>query len=153
MGFDVHLSVTFPCDVNDGVAELAKKHLAEMPKTMTSSWGEPVSIPRECVWFLEELSKRTGPNMGHKGGLSMWGIVGNYTVPEDFVEVLRPFWRELLLGVDDGPLDFEHVIVFFEREQSDQAECFEIWLPDGAKHSGVGVEIKHHRLPFKWDQT
>ena len=114
MGFYVHIHVCFACDRNDAVATLAKEHAAKLP---SDADGE-----REAHWFLEDLAGRTGNNRGPKGGLSLWGIVGNYTMPEVFVETLKPFWRDLLAGVDGGPCDFEHVLVFYEREQSEAEE-------------------------------
>ena len=79
MGHYVHLSVVFACDENDGVAEIAKRYL------------DTIGENREAQWFLEDLSNRTGRNPGPKGGLSTWGIVGNYTDKDEFIETLRPF--------------------------------------------------------------
>ena len=92
MGHYVHLNVCFACDTNDAVAELAKQH---MP---------PEDGNREARWFLQALAERTGANPGPKGGLSTWGIVGNYTDEDEFVETLRPFWKALLSDVDGGPV-------------------------------------------------
>lgn len=137
MGFYVHLSVVFACDRNEGVAALATKHLPSVAET------------REPRWFLEELSKRTGGNPGPKGGLSLWGIVGNYTDAEEFIEVLRPFFTELLSGqIDGGPCEFEHAIVFTEREQSERATAFEISRDEDTGH----LQVKEHELPFAWMQ-
>lgn len=143
MGVYVHLSVTFACDTNEGVAELARKHLPAQDE--------------ECIeakWFLDDLSKRTGGNPGPKGGLSTWGIVGNYTLGETFVEKLRPFWIDLLAGVEGGPHDFEHIIVFEEREQTEQAKAFEIFLKENFDGTPVpgDLVIREHDLPFCWNQ-
>lgn len=136
MAHDVHLHVCFPADKNDGVAELARKHLALL------------TYRKEAAWFLEDLAGRTGKNPGPKGGLSLWGMVGNYTNAESFVEVLKPFWTELLgVRCDGGPLGFEHIIVFYEHEQTLAANAYEIMLEDGE------LIVKHHQdLPFCWAQ-
>lgn len=138
MGSYVHIHVCFACDTNDAVAALAAKHLPFVGECM------------EAQWFLEDLSKRTGENLGSKGGLSLWGMVGKYTNGEEFVEVLKPFWKELLQKVDGGPNSFEHILVFIEREQSEQATAFEIFLKD--LDSPELLLVKKHDCPFTWMQ-
>jgi hypothetical protein len=122
MGYYVHLHVAFNCNENDDVAELARKHSRRL---------EDASVPSECLWFLENLSARTGQNPGPKGGLSLWGIVGNKTDVNGFIDFLKDFWLDLLSGeVDGGPCDHEHIIVFYENEGSERAHCYEIALTD-----------------------
>jgi len=145
MGSYVHIHVCFACDANEGVAKLAKKYLTTL---VDNSDGE-----RAARWFLESLSTRTGKNHGPKGGLSLWGIVGNYTNADVFCESLKGFWEELLSGnIDGGPCYFERVIVFEEPEQSDAANAFEIgW--DEPEKSDRKLSIKQYlRLPFSWQQ-
>lgn len=142
MGFYVHINVCFACDNNEGVAALAKKHLGKITSDADGC--------REAKWFLEDLSNRTGCNKGPKGGLSTWGMVGNYTNGMVFVEELREFWSELLSGVDGGPLSFEHILVFVELEQSEQAKAIEIFL-EGEDRPGT-LKIVEHDCPFAWMQ-
>lgn len=147
MGWYVHIHVCFACDKNDAVAELARKHL---PNIVSDESGV-----REARWFLEDLSKRSGSNSGTKGGLSLWGMIGNYTRVESFVDALMPFWRDLLSDESDeyyGPRDFERVIVFEEHEQSGAANAYEIYWDD-PESSGRSLVVKEHeRLPFTWGQ-
>lgn len=141
MGHNVHIHVCFACDENEGVAKLAGKHL------------EGVSDCLEAKWFLEDLSGRTGRNPGPKGGLSVWGMVGNYTDGDEFVEVLKPFWRELLDGVLNGPLDFEHIMVFVEHEQSERAFAYEIAVnQDNWPGPNGALEVTKHVCAFSWRQ-
>lgn len=142
MGYYVHVHVSFACDDNEPVAALAKRH-AENYKTEGAGDAE-----RAARWFLDDLSERTGTNMGPKGGVSLWGIIGNYTSVDEFCELLRPFWIELLTTPQCGPLDFEHIIVFEEREQSEQAVAYEIYL----ERESQALTIKRHALPFCWNQ-
>lgn len=137
MGYYVHIHVAFACDTNEGVAALAKKHLLTI--------GDDCN---EARWFLEALSGRTGNNPGPKGGLSLWGIIGNYSDGEKFVEVLKSFWTELLTGeIDGGPCSHENIVVMVEREQTEWAEAIQIGCEDGK------LEIKRcERLPFAWMQ-
>lgn len=139
MGYYVHINVCFACDKNDAVADLARKHLA-----LVESGDDGV---REAGWFLQALSERTGHNHGPKGGLSMWGMVGNYTRVGEFVEVLKPFWLELLGGIDGGPCDFEHILVFEEREQTERTTAYEI-----SKNDNGAIEVKVHECPFAFMQ-
>lgn len=165
MGYYVNLSVIFQSRHNEGIAKLAKQYLIdagyEMPKTEEflpehDYKKEYLFSTREAAWFLCDLAKRTGNNPGLKGGLSMWGIVGNHTMPEDFVDDLKGFWFDLLTGkIDGGPKDFEHIMVFYEREQSERAEAIEIYL-DRKKNREYEINdliIKYHEdLPFAWMQ-
>ena len=140
MGCYVHIHVCFACDTNDGVADLVKKH---RPLLQDETDGH-----RAAIWFLEDLAKRTGNNPGPKGGLSLWGMIGNYTNAETFCEVLKPFWSELLSGgIEGGPGDFEHVVVFEEQEQREAATAYEI-----ANDNGTIICTKHERLPFAFMQ-
>ncbi len=139
MGKYVHIHVCFACNVNDGVAELAKKHR--------------LNIDDECQEagvFLDALSERKGRNPGPKGGLSMWGMIGNKTNEDKFVEVLKPFWEDLLLGVEDGPRQFEHILVFVEHEQAELTIAIEIYL---AREENPGaLTVKKHECSFAWMQ-
>ncbi len=142
MGFYVHIHVCFACDSNDGVAELAAKHAAAFPPCV------PNDSSRYARWFLDDLAKRTGGNDGPKGGLSMWGMVGNYTRVDEFCEELRPFWKDLLQGVEGGPCGHEHVLVFEEKEQTERAIAYEISLDEDTEE----LSIKRHECPFTWMQ-
>lgn len=74
MGYHVHIHIAFACDTNEGVAALAKKHRTSI------DFGKGHGIGgHEAAAFLDDLSERTGSNPGPKGGLSLWGITGNYT--------------------------------------------------------------------------
>jgi hypothetical protein len=144
MGYYVHIHVSFACDWNDGVAALAARH-AEAFQNVPLDDGT-----RYAKWFLDDLAQRTGENKGPKGGLSLWGMVGNYTRADEFCECLKPFWRDLLSGeMDSGPGGHAHVIVFAEREQTERAEAYEIWRADDGEGE---IVIKHHVLPFAWMQ-
>lgn len=148
MGLYVHIHVCFACDRNDGVAALAAKHLATL--------GGPGSLDdgdREAAWFLADLAQRTGGNSGPKGGLSLWGMVGNYTQVDRFCERLLPFWRELLgEKIDGGPCDFERVLVFEEREQREAATAYQIGWDDPDSDARQIVIVKRDNLPFSWMQ-
>lgn len=140
MAWDVHLHVCFACDENDAVAALAAEHLAR-----------DTAMARECPWaamFLTAVSERRGENLGPKGGLLLWGIVGNYVNVEEFVERLRPFFLDVLRGVDGGPLDHEHVIVFSEQEQSEQTIAHEVVYDRDTDTLTVRV----HECPFSFGQ-
>jgi len=132
MGYYVHLHVVFACKHNDEIACLARRHLLDLSEDDV-----------EAKMFLESLASRCGYNPGPKGGLSLWGIVGNYTVGGDFVEVLGAFWEDLLRGDIGGPPSLRHILVFVESEQSEAMEVYEIFLNAGT------LIVQHHcNLPF-----
>ena len=133
MSHSVHISVCFACDDNDPVADLARRHML------------PDGANTEARLFLQTLASRSGPNDGPKGGLSMWGIVGNYTDEDQFIDALRPFWRALLDDVDGGPCAIEHVLVFVEHSQARRAAAIEI----GLDQDGM-LAVTKHLCPFSW---
>ena len=90
--------------------------------------------------------------MGPKGGLSLWGMTGNYTRVDAFCDILLPFWRDLLVGFEGGPCSFEHVIVFEEREQVESATAYEIQWDDDELPQREMLIKKHEKLPFAWMQ-
>lgn len=145
MGYYVHLHVSFACDTNDQVAEMAKKHLNESGALFTSI---------EAKWFLEELSERSGSNPGPKGGLSLWGIIGNHTDLDAFIGDVSPFFREVLFSdLEGGPNDFEHVLVFYEPEGSEAMTVAEIYLDEENDEAVDRLVVKRHeRMPFKANQ-
>lgn len=143
MGLYVHLSVVFPCDNNDGVAGLAQKHADAVAD----------GAPAERLYFLQDLSDRTGENFGPKGGVSTWGIVGNYTRVDEFVESLSAFWDDLLGQEGDdwrGPLPQNRAVVFYEVEQSGRANCYEIGWDDPFSPERKMRYWHHEDLPFSW---
>lgn len=149
MGFYVHIHVAFACDDFDPLAACARKHLA---------MGY-VEADREAAAFLEDLAGRTGTaHRGPKGGLCLWGWVGNYASGERFAETLRPFWIELLsaedLGDDSeiGPFSFERIIIFEEREQTEAATAYEIFWDEPDREDRQLVIREHPNLPFSWKQ-
>lgn len=143
MAFKVHIHVCFACDDNTPIAVLARDALEVFDSEEDGA--------REAKWFLESLASRSGTNPGPKGGLSFWGLVGNYTDADRFVDVLRPFFRNVLGDSDGGPCSHERILVFSEREQSEAATCHEIFWEDDNTREKLVVR-KHEQLPFSWMQ-
>jgi len=105
--------------------------------------------PREVNDMLGAFFEGKGFFSGRKGELFNWGYVGNYTDPELFVESITPF-LEHLRSNDTSFLDFEHALVFYEREQFGYCDCYEIKPEDAADSKLIVVE--HKELPFCWNQ-
>lgn len=147
MGFYVHIHVSFACDNNDEIAALAKEYLSGAKKLTEEDSPDAHFTARK---FLESLASRSGNNEGPKGGLSLWGMVGNYTRVDLFCELLVPFWKDLF-KCSEGPGPWEHIIVFEESEQSEQAIAYEIFLEDEGYGNG-GLITRRHELPFCWNQ-
>ncbi|MBW4457125.1 MAG: hypothetical protein KME55_33160 [Nostoc indistinguendum CM1-VF10] len=146
MGWYVHLHVCFACDRNEGVAQLAKQHIETLDEKNHRGYAGA---------FLQNLSERTGQNPGTKGGLSLWGMVGNGSgIAEEFVESLKSFWEDLLSEKEDGvPCSFEHILVFYEEEQSEAANAYEIFWDDADSPQRQLVIRHHEKLPFAWMQA
>ena len=140
MGWYVHIHVAFSCDENEPVAKIAAKHLPLVEDVNDGA--------RAARWFLESLAGRTGRNPGPKGGLSLWGMVGNYTKGDDFVEALMAFWKELFKS--GTVFDFHRILVFTEQEQSEAADAWQI----GYDEETCEVVVKEFSgLPFSWGQN
>lgn len=78
--------------------------------------------------------------------------MGNCTSGERFCEVLRPFWGDLLNDIEGGPLDFEHIIVFTEDEQSEAPVALQIgWDDETSPDRKISIE-RFNGLPFTWMQ-
>lgn len=144
MATDCHLHVCIPAYSNDEIAVIARRHL--------ESFGPKMLAP--CRRFLQALSFRSGENPGSKGGLSLWGEVGNHTNGEAFCDDLLDFWADILKSNDDGTPDAdEHIIVFYEKEQTEAATAFEIYLLEAEDAPNSPITIKRHSdLPFTWMQ-
>lgn len=136
MGFYVHIHVAFACDDFDYVSNIAKKFL-ETAKL--DQFDEKM--------FVNDMVSKSGEPKGPKGGLYLWGWIGNYTRVEEFCNNLKPLWKMLLADDDDSPFSHEHIIVFEEKEQKEHAIAYEILLND--KND---IEIRTHALPFAWMQ-
>lgn len=147
----VHIHVCFACDQNEGVALLASAYLKRLAE-------EDANSPENRWWlfdakmFLSSLADRTGSNLGPKGGLSLWGMIGKNTEVGQFCEGLRPFWADLLSDVEGGPCDFENVMVFEEVEQSQAATVYQIGWDDCESDQRAIIIKQLSRLPFFWNQ-
>lgn len=147
MGHYVHLHVAFNCGSSEEqLAKAAAQHLASLP---VNDAGYPANL--EAGWYLKFLSGGQGIYPGPKGTLSIWGVVGNYTLGDEFVEALRPFFREVLKEVI---APHRHICVFYEPEQSERCTVFEIFLeelPEGERFGDLVVK-RHEDMPFAFMQ-
>ena len=139
MSHDVHLHVCIPACGNDGVAQAAVAFLQ----------AHDLSDCPEAVWFLKDLSARTGDNRGPRGGVILWGTVGNYTDEYIFTGCLFSFWEELLSGVADGPLPHKHILVFSEHETMERAIAQEIFWDEDEPSM---LNMVTHDCPFSFGQ-
>ena len=123
------------CANHNELVEVAKKY------------SEKIADCTEAQSFLNYISEGKGYACGHKGALLTWGIVGNYTDADDFIKKLEPFFLEIY-DKECGPLDFEHILVFCEAEQSESATAYELIYDEKEKK----LEVKVHHCPFAWMQ-
>jgi len=152
MGFYVHLSVTFNANSED-IGKL-KPIVAKYRKYIKKEWDDVSTDGKhecewssEAYWFLDALLDKKNYNCGPKGELFTWGIVGNCTSAENFVDSLEGLFEQMLKG-EVSIMDFEHILVFWESEQSEQANAYELFLDDDTKK----IVKKEHELPFCWNQ-
>ncbi len=151
MAWSVHLLVTFPCDGPRGVVELAQHYLALFPEEINEDRTR--AVVRQ---FLSYLAAGNGIDCGTKGGRFAWGTVGNYTNPDGFAELLRPFWHDLLSHFSpppprdwDGPLYYESVLIFSEAYEVGHAHLIEIRNRNDYQSRQVDLVFEtRERLPF-----
>ena len=142
MGWYTHVSTCFSLDYAGCVPRRAqefidKENKKEFPQT-------------EIIHMFEEMKCGKGFFIGCKGSLFNWGYVGNYTEAEPFVETLKEFLEGIRGLFTEGFLEFDHAIVFYEAEQSEQAIAYEIMPEDD--DSDKPLIIKKHKCPFCWMQ-
>ncbi len=113
MASPVTLTVIFETHLEDGIPNLASEHL------------EKIKEPnRDVRGFLEYVSKGFAVGFGPKGSVLSWGHVGNYSIPEDFMCDLKPFWLDLYkIGAIQK---YDAIIVMSQREQADCMTIFEL---------------------------
>lgn len=147
IGLYTLLQVSFRAARNEPVAALAREHLARLSG---GPGGQVVRAIKEVQWFLQDLAMRTGPNPGPKGGLCLWGIIGNSTMAEWFVDELRPFWFDLLASDDDNTDSDDHILVFCQKDiNGPPPSVFQIGLTE----AGDALEIsRFDDLPFSWNR-
>lgn len=145
----VEITVSFSMTENGPLAALAAEHLAFL-----KSLPEDDQPPAEAFLFLDELSKRTGFNRGTKGGMVAWGAVGNYLMPETFIEALDNFWVDLFN--EKAGRSFSHwtSILVISQAEGAWARVFEIGLdrtkPDKRAGERRPVVVPHDQLKFGW---
>lgn len=147
MGNWVHIHVCFPCHGYHDIAKYAQKHLPNIPDDY---------LYKEAIHFLADLAGRSDEAPGTKSGLCLWGTIGNYTQADEFVEILKPFWEDILRweGPDgegwDGPSAFQHILVFWQNDEWEQAKALEIFWDDDRSPTRKLIIRQHDNLPFSW---
>lgn len=141
MGFWVHFSVCYNCSLEDSLITLVNKH----KKLILKSNNINDYPSDEALDLLNALINENNYNIGSKGELFTWGIVGNYTNVEKIVLSLSDFFKEQLKN-KAGCSNEAHIILFEEKEESNQAKCWEVYL------EGNKLIINRHELPFCWNQ-
>lgn len=159
MGFYVHFSVVFSADHNESMVAAAQKQI-DVFKNPDYKEGDYYQDKWDCEYdtirFLEAIQDPKNYNTGPKGTLFSWGIVGNFTRVRDVVDDLKDFFIEAFTNDNINLYPHRHILFFQEREGSEQAQAYEIYLKQGSmyKHSKEDPElvVKHHDLPFAWMQ-
>lgn len=149
MGFYVHFHICFNADYSRDMAQAAQDIL----DMLWDKEGEEHACEREAVWLLKAIQDLKNYNTGPKGSLFTWGIVGNYTRADDVIDDLKEFFLELLTNRKLDPYVSEHIIAFEEKEQSEKAIAYEIYLKfPSYEAKGNELIVKRHEMPFCWFQ-
>lgn len=139
MAHEVLITVTVQWNDQDELAAIAKRYHDILSKEGHYTGPENRKL-LECNMFLADLTTRTGMAKGPKGGVVQWGIVGNWTVGDTFVEVLKPFWEEILKET------VGNVVVMAQDEQTPYVNCWVIRLDDDDEL----LTITEHQLPISF---
>ncbi len=146
MSSDVHISVCFSAeytDIGTSIAWVALGGIREREKA-----ADGTNYP-EAKDMLKAFIGNEGFFCGTKGSLFNWGYVGNYTHADEFVDILKPFWYALLAASDIEPCDFEHILIFEEKEDYGSVTVYEVMY---SRHTEQMVVEVHKDLPFCWNQ-
>jgi hypothetical protein len=138
MGYYVKLSVVFECHDHEALHPIVNACLTEVR----------TSGCKEAEWYLTQLLERKGLAPGPKGGMSTWGMVGNYTSGEHFVQALAPFWFLVLAAQEGGMGQYTKIMVFVQGEDESKATAYEIFRED--PEDDHSMTVKKHACPFSW---
>jgi hypothetical protein len=126
---------------------MAHDHLTKLTSQLGMTGPRPLEVAKQ---FLEYVAVGKGIDCGTKGGRFAWGIVGNNTNPHEFVEMLRPFWNELLSHFAppqdpswEGPAYYESVLVFYESYEAGHAGVIEIRNQSSLRDRQIDLVIHH----------
>ena len=167
MSYAVKICVMFRCYNNDALAKIANDHLSKLGLVLPpgDDWPDDGNQPEliaadlnmndfeswHSLCFLTDMARRTGYNKGRNGGMVTWGTITNYGIPDVFAEDLKDFWYDIMKDEDTCCLD--NILIFYEREQEEYANCIEIKCPytKGKGRLKESMVFKDHlRLPFSW---
>lgn len=170
MAYAVDLLVTFPSRGPVGVQRIAQ-HMCRAvddledpgPSGVMARRYWPTAHPGNfdrhvdiALWFLKQLAEGRGfqPSAGRAWGRWVWSSVGNHVYVGQFVEILRPFWSELLAArpVDDpgwdGPRSSDTILLLYEGFRDWWANAAEIRSTDPASGYPELSVRRRERLPF-----
>lgn len=136
MSFNTHLSVHFHYNIGDLslLSTLAAEHLSKL--------YEKEEYTNAAMWFLLSVIEEE-PFVGDH---LHWGI-SNEIFPDAFLEDLGAFWEALYHK--NYLCDFTNIMILWEPEQSNSANCIQISWDRKVKQ----LQIQHFdNLPFCFGQ-
>lgn len=174
MSSTVRLVIVFDAFGPAPAQALAARFLAELGVAAEPVGGEGEAARRqfaheEAARFLGQLAEGTCYSRGVRGGMFVWANVTSHVVVDDIVDVLRPFWRELLWGAMvsprrqgepyPGPYPDSSILILYHRDTSPHAGALEIglegadrqedWEDAADEHWRPELAIRRHdTLPF-----
>jgi hypothetical protein len=165
MSYVVDVFLSIPCGGPKSVAATSGTRLStlraeSMARAAVEGEASRYDQPRgwaETEWLLEHLAAHRGFASGGMGCSFSWGIRENSTDVAVFVDVLRPFWQELLRWRRqeeerdwDGPLSVSQIVLLCDGEGFDHGYALTIRNADPWRvfdpHPALIVD--HHALPF-----
>jgi hypothetical protein len=153
MGINVHTHLAVQCDSEalELVRQLAKAYLPKLPDWEDADDGEKLAV-NLLTWLS---SPEFTLFKGNGGDLLLWGYIRGYiTYVDEFIEILREngFWADLLRlvhGTKKPYLSSRHIVVFEEREQTEQTIAYEIKVAEDEQEKRLDtVTVKRHKCPF-----
>ena len=117
MGFYVHLQVSWGGGSSVAVPQIARKHLEKLTCKDKETFNE-------AHWFFESVISGKSFFGGPKGDFWAWGVIGNYTNVEEFIELTKPFFMELYKCGE--LLEHDRVIFQCEPEQNESVSIYQL---------------------------
>lgn len=124
MSSPVTVTLSFPIYQGEDFAELAQEHWTLLEAQVGATGDGPTKEPRQMLLYAAEGH---GVCCGSQGEMFTWGIRGNYTNLEVFIDDLKPFFVDLynfgVISTGDG------IVVMGQRDQDQSVYCAQIRSP------------------------
>lgn len=121
MGYYVHIQVSWNGGELEITKPIAEKHGDKLPPP-TENW----EVYRETRLFFESVISGKSYFGGPKGDFWCWGLIGNHTSMDTFIELTKPFFMDLFACGE--LLESARVIYMHEPEDAESVDIYQLYV-------------------------